>query len=61
VFGARSRVVHSGHAAAAPPNSVMNWRRLIGLSLQSGLREPTLSHSRRACCALQQISAAHVG
>ena len=48
--------------ATVPPSSVMNVRRLMRLSLQPTFRATRSYHIRGdACCASQQISAAHVG
>jgi hypothetical protein len=51
VFGARSRFVHSGHAAAAPPNSVMNWRRFTARCLPC-FRTKEIAHRGLLRCGI---------
>src|SRR5215468_7996303 len=60
-IGCRCARVTPGQATAAPPSSVMNVRRLMGLSLQPHSASRGYHIRGDACCASQQISAAHVG
>src|SRR6516165_8118570 len=60
-IGCRCARVTPGQATAAPPSSVMNVRRLMGLSLQPHSASRGYHIQGDACCASQQISAAHVG
>src|SRR5215475_2053842 len=60
-IGCRCARVTPGQATAAPPSSVMNVRRLMGLSLQPHSASRGYHIRGDACCASQQISATHVG